>query len=193
MSTPLRVGILASTKGTILPAVIQNCSTEVDFVVFVTDKADCGARAKASELGIPTETISSKDKTRENWDAECLEILQKNNVELVILVGFMRILTNVIIDPYQNRILNVHPSLLPKYAGAMNIDVHQAVIDAHESESGATIHFVTEGVDEGAILLQQKLPVAPHETAESLKIRVQELEKKLYPEAIHLYAKKLSA
>ncbi len=192
MTTKLRVGILASTNGTILPAIVTSDLPGIDFVVFVTDKPACGARAKAEAFGIPTIAIENKGKSRQAWGQECISALEDFRVDLVILVGFMRILSADFVQRFAGRILNVHPSLLPKFGGGMNLDVHQAVIDAKETETGATIHLVSEAVDEGEILLQESIPILPDESAESLKKRVQALEAKLYPHAIRLMQERLT-
>lgn len=190
ISQILHVGILASTNGTILPSIFSADLPDVEFSVFVTNKKDCGAREKAKKLGVPDFFIDSSGISRKEWDAEAVKILQEYEVDLVILVGFMRILSPEFIRAFPMRILNVHPSLLPKFAGGMNMDVHSAVIEAGEKETGATIHFVTEAVDEGSIFLQESVQVSPEETPDSLKDKVQIVEAKLFPKAIQKFHQK---
>lgn len=186
-----RIGILASTNGTILPKIFEADLPNTEFSVFITNKSKCGAREKAKEKGIPTFFIAGKNKTREEWDAKAIEILKKHQVNLVILVGYMRIVTPLFVNAFPGKILNVHPSLLPKFAGGMDTDVHAEVIAAEEKETGATIHIVTEEVDSGPIVLQKSVQIEENETPESLKNKVQKIEGKIYPEAILKMIKKL--
>ena len=184
MAKPLRIGILASTNGTILPDIVAGVMPETEFVVLVTNVPGCGAVAKAREADIPVEELAADGLPRSEWERECVRILREHAVDLVILVGFMRILSSEFVRAFPQRILNVHPSLLPKHAGQANDAVHAAVLAAGESETGATIHLVTEAVDAGPILAQESIPVLPDDTPHTLKTRVQELEAELYPQAI---------
>jgi phosphoribosylglycinamide formyltransferase-1 len=184
ISKTLHVGILASTNGTILPKIFSADLPDVEFSVFLTDKEHCGAREKAKQHGIPDFFIDPKGASRKEWGMRAVEILKKHKVDLVILVGFMKILPPEFVQQFPMRILNVHPSLLPKFAGGMNMDVHSAVLEANEKESGATIHFVTEAVDGGPIFLQESVQIDPDETPESLKQKVQKIEGELFPKAI---------
>ena len=113
-------------------------------------------------------------------------ILKKYQVELILLIGFMRILSSEFCLEWQDKILNVHPSLLPKYSGGMDLNVHEAVLANGDSETGCTIHFVTEDVDAGPILVQKRCYIEPNDTAELLKKKVQALEGIAYIEAINL-------
>ncbi len=192
MSDLLRVGILASTNGSILPSIFSAALPGVEYCVFVTNKKACGAREKAKRFGVPDYYINPEGMSREEWDAEVVKILQEYNVDLVLLVGFMRILSPVFIQSFSGRILNVHPSLLPKFAGGMNADVHRAVLEAGETETGSTIHFVTEEVDGGPIFLQEKVDIVPDETVSSLKEKVQDVERVLFPEAIQKFQQERS-
>lgn len=186
MNKPLQIGTLASTNGTILPAILEyEYRFPLEFSVFITNKADCGAQKKAEKGGIPSFVIEKKG--REEWDQEAVNILKEHDIDLVLLVGFMRILSPVFTNAFERRILNVHPSLLPKFAGGMNTDVHQAVLDAGEKESGATIHLVTDALDEGPIFLQRSVAIEAGETVDSLKNKVQNIEKAIFPEAIEQF------
>lgn len=188
----MNIAVLASTNGTDLQAIIDEMKAgkmpgvELKFVL--VNKEDCGAAEKARRAGIPVVFLNPKDASgkslaREIYDQHLDQVCKMYAIDLIVLVGWMRILSPWFVRQYPKKIINVHPSLLPKYPG-MDLDVHKAVIDAKEKESGMTIHYVDEEVDHGEIILQKKVSVAPNETPESLKKKVQELEKKWYPEVI---------
>ncbi|MCB1123850.1 MAG: phosphoribosylglycinamide formyltransferase, partial [Verrucomicrobiae bacterium] len=139
-------------------------------------------RAKTHHL--PTYFISAKDKERREFDREVTALLEEKQVDLVLCIGYMRILSEEFVDHWYGRVVNVHPSLLPKYPGLMDLDVHQAVLDAGDQESGCTVHLIDQGVDSGPILIQKRIPVVPEETAESLKAKVQPLEGQAFIELI---------
>jgi formyltetrahydrofolate-dependent phosphoribosylglycinamide formyltransferase len=144
---------------------------------------------RAANHNIPNFFISHLSKTREQFDDEISVILKKHEVDLVLLIGFMRILSANFCKEWKMRILNVHPSLLPKYAGGVDMNVHEEVIKNKETETGCTIHFVTEEVDGGPILIQKKCSIDKNETPDSLKKKVQALEGKAFVEAIKLFQK----
>lgn len=184
--------VFASTNGTDLQAIIEEMEAgkmpgiELEFVLVNVE--NCGAASIAKKAGIPLVFIDEHDKhgkkmPREAYDGLIFEVCRIHDINLVVLVGWMRILSPWFVGQYPKRIINVHPSLLPKYPG-MDLDVHQAVLDAGEKESGMTIHYVDEKVDHGKIILQKKVDVEMGETVESLKKKVQDLEKKWYPEVI---------
>ncbi|MDP2586402.1 MAG: formyltransferase family protein, partial [Candidatus Komeilibacteria bacterium] len=129
--------------------------------------------------------IDPKGKKREEFDVECLKICQEENVSHILLIGYMRIITKVLIEQYQNKIINIHPSLLPKYPG-MDLDVHAEVIRNKEKESGCTLHYVTEELDGGEIILQAKVKVDDNETPESLKTKVQVKEREVILQGLKL-------
>jgi formyltetrahydrofolate-dependent phosphoribosylglycinamide formyltransferase len=130
--------------------------------------------------------MSQKDKTREEFDSEMTTILIKHKVDLVLLIGFMRILSAKFCREWGDKLLNVHPSLLPKYAGGMDTNVHEEVLKNGEAETGCTIHFVTDEVDGGPILIQKKCTVDFDDTVSTLKAKVQKLEGEAFVEAIKL-------
>lgn len=173
-----KIAILASTNGTTFAGVLAALKAGelpgVEIAALVTDHADCGAAEKARAAGISV-IVAEKAK---NPDV--------GEVDLICCMGYMRILSGDFVRKWEGRILNVHPSLLPKYGGAgwMGMKVHEAVIANGDAESGMTIHIVTDSVDGGSIFLQKKVVVGPGETAESLKTRVQQLEVEGYIEAI---------
>ncbi len=187
-----KIAVLASTNGTDFQAIIDEIKAgtlkNVEIVGLFTNRSKCGAVAKAEKAGIPIFAFKSKGKSREIFDTEMIEKLQELKVDLIVLVGYMRILSDKFVQAFPNRIINVHPSLLPKFAGGMDTNVHEEVLAAGEKETGCTIHIVNEEVDGGKILCQKSCPVFPDDTPETLKKRVQNLEKKWYPRIIQDFA-----
>jgi formyltetrahydrofolate-dependent phosphoribosylglycinamide formyltransferase len=160
----------------------------IEICCLITDKGMCGAAEKARVAGIKVYFIDPKPISKETYDQSVADTLAFFDVDLVVLGGYMKILGPAVLEKYNGRILNVHPSLLPKFAGGMNLNVHQAVLDAGETETGMTIHQVIEEVDAGEIVLQKKVAVEPGDTAESLKDKVQALEKEWYPKVVKALA-----
>lgn len=190
-----KLAALASTSGTDLQAIIDEMNAGkmlgIELAVVISNKKDCFALQRAREQGFKTVFVDPTDKTREAFDEEMKKILDEEKVDLIVLVGYMRILTTPFVRHFKNRIINIHPSLLPKFGGKdfFGISVHEAVIKSGDTETGMTIHFVDEGVDTGKIILQKKIAIEPGDTPETLKAKVQELEKKWYPEVIRTLAK----
>jgi len=185
----IKLGVLGSTKGTDLQAVldaVNNGLLDAKVSVVVSNRESAYILERAKNHGVPTFFIPHKEKAREEFDREMTTVLQNYGVELVLLIGFMRILSVEFCQEWRDRILNVHPSLLPKYAGGMDTNVHAEVIKNGDAETGCTIHFVTEEVDAGPILSQKKCTVTPEDTVESLKTKVQALEGEAFIEAIKL-------
>ena len=187
----LRLGVLGSTRGTALLPIIEACSNgtlHAEIVTVLSNKKDALILEKGKSLGITVTSrfVSSKGLSREQFDAECTSLLVGSGVDILLLVGYMRILSKNFCDYWMGRCINVHPSLLPKYAGGMDLAVHQAVIDAGESESGCTIHMVTEEVDGGPVIVQKVVKVDEGETAETLKAKVQVEEGSAFVEAIKM-------
>lgn len=184
------IAVLASTNGTDLQAIIDELEKgnlpEINLKIVVSNKKSAYALERARQQGYKTQFVSSKNKTREEYDLELLEILNNEKIDLVCLVGYMRILSSKFIQEFSGRIINVHPSLIPKYCGKYfyGSNVHQAVLDSGDKETGMTIHFVDEGVDTGEIIVQKKCEVKENDTVESLKEKVQALEKEWYPKVI---------
>lgn len=188
-----KIAVLASTNGTDFQAIIDQKvagNLKVEIVGLFTNKSQCGAVAKAEKAGISVFAFKSKGKSREIFDTEMIEKLQELKVDLIVLVGYMRILSDKFIQAFPDKIINVHPSLLPKFAGGMDCNVHEEVLAAGETETGMTIHFVEEKLDGGKIILQKSCKVAENETIDSLKEKVQNLEKKWYPRVIQDFADK---
>ena len=134
--------------------------------------------------------LSDYSVTREKYSSLLNKVFIDNNVDIILLIGFMRILSKSFCQKWDNKILNVHPSLLPRYAGGINNNVHRDVLKNKDSETGCTIHYVTANVDSGPILIQKKCEVQPGDTIESLKDRVQHLEGQAFIEALHLIENK---
>jgi len=188
----LRLGILASTKATDMQALIDAIAGKklnAVISVLISNKADAYALERARKHNIKAVFIDSKGKGREQYDRETAKVLDENKVDLILLIGYMRILSPWLVGKYKNRIMNIHPSLLPKYAGGMDMDVHAEVLKNREKETGATLHFVDENVDTGQIILQKKVKIEKGETAESLKSKVQKAEQDIIVKAVDLFEK----
>ena len=185
----IKIGVLGSTKGTDLQAIldaINDGQLDAEVSVVVSNRESAYILERAKSHGVPTFFIPHQGKAREEFDKEMTTAMQNHGVELVLLIGFMRILSAEFCRNWHDRILNVHPSLLPKYAGGMDTNVHTEVIKNGDPETGCTIHFVTEEVDAGPILIQKKCTVTSDDTVESLKTKVQALEGDAFIEAIKL-------
>src|SRR3989344_2558252 len=133
--------------------------------------------------------ILASTKDREQYDKEIAKVLEQNNVDLILLIGYMRFLSPWFVNKYKNKIMNIHPSLLPKYAGGMDKDVHAEVLKNKEKVTGATLHFVDEGADTGPIIMQKAVEIDEDETADTLKEKVQKAEQEIILKAIELYDK----
>ena len=190
MVTSIKLGILGSTKGTDLQAIIDSIDLkklDATVEVVISNSSNAYILERAAKHNIPNFFISHLDKEREQFDDEISTILKKYEVGLVLLIGFMRILSATFCREWKGRILNVHPSLLPKYAGGMDTNVHAEVIKNRDKETGCTIHFVTADVDSGPILIQKKCSVEKNDTPDSLKKKVQSLEGEAFIDAIKFF------
>ncbi|CAM9506795.1 unnamed protein product [Ectocarpus sp. 6 AP-2014] len=196
-TAPLRVGVLASGRGTALQAVIDSCATaaedgglNAEVVIVVTNKKEAPVRDRAKKHGIPEIFVASKGRERAAFDEEVTKALEDAGVQLVLCVGYMRILSPEFCRQWAGRCLNVHPSLLPDFAGGMDLQVvHEAVIAAGKTRSGCTVHQVTEEVDSGPIVVQEEVEVVEGETPESLKAKVQAKEGPAFLKAMGLFMK----
>jgi len=185
----IRLGVLGSTRGTDLEAIlsaINNKKLAAEVSVVISNRENAYILTRAKNHNVPSLFISHKNKSREEFDKNVTTILKQYNVELVLLIGFMRILSAEFCQAWRDRVLNVHPSLLPKYAGGMDMNVHEEVLKNGDHETGCTIHFVTETVDGGPVLVQKRCTVETNETVETLKLKVQALEGGAFIEAIQL-------
>ncbi len=185
----LKLGVLISGSGSNLQAIIdatisQTISSKV--VCVISNKEDAFGLTRAEKHGIPTFVVSQKGEAGEQ---EVINHLQANKVDLVVLAGYLRIIGKDLLEVYKGRIINIHPSLLPKYGGKgyYGLNVHKAVIANNEMTSGATVHYVEEGIDTGETILQRQLDVLENDTPESLQQRIlNEIEHPLLVEAIKL-------
>lgn len=190
----MKIAILASTNGSNLPSLftyIQKKYSNIECML-VTNKSDAGAIEKAKLFSIPYFVIpAQKNISREEYDKKVLDVLHKNSIEYVFMVGYMRIVSDVFVEAYRNKIFNVHPSLLPAFAGGMSDNVHKDVLDFGCKVTGATLHIVSEEVDAGAIVDQMACEIDENETVASLKPKVQKLEQQMLQKCVtRLYNKK---
>ncbi|MBU1151421.1 phosphoribosylglycinamide formyltransferase [Patescibacteria group bacterium] len=189
-----RIAVLASTNGTDLQAIIDEIKAGlmpgIELAIVISNKKDAYALTRAKEQGYKTRFINPQNLTRTQFDTKMAKILKEEKVDLIVLVGYMRILSKEFVKKFPQKIINIHPSLIPKYCGKnyYGSNVHKAVIEGHEKETGMTIHYIDEGCDTGEIILQKTCPVTSKDTPETLKEKVQALEKKWYPEVIRLLA-----
>ena len=187
--TRKRVGVLISGRGSNLQALIDACKSPdypAEIVLVVSNVPDVQGLDRAQVAGIPTRTVNHKDfATREDFDQALDQALNDANVELLCNAGFMRLHTTGFVERWWNRHLNIHPSLLPAFKG---LHTHERVIEAGETVSGCTVHFVRPQMDEGPIVAQASVPVLPNDTPETLASRVLIAEHRLYPEALQLVA-----
>ena len=188
-ATGLRTAVLISGSGTNLQACIdrtQSGDVDLDLVTVFSNRPDAFGLTRATRAGIATDCIDHTEfADRQAFDEAVAASLDKSEPELLILAGFMRILSPWFVKHYEGRILNIHPALLPAYPG---LDTHQRVIDAGESWHGSTVHFVTEELDGGPRVLQGRLAVTDGESASDLAARVQSIEHRIYPEAANWFA-----
>jgi phosphoribosylglycinamide formyltransferase-1 len=191
-----RVAIFASGGGSNAQALLdamREPGFPAEAALVFSNKEDAYALERGKLAQVMTLYLDPKGyATREDFDQALVHVLGELKVDLVCFAGYMRIVTPVLVRAFSGRILNVHPALLPKFGGAgmYGHHVHEAVLKAKEAESGATVHLVSEGVDEGEILLQAKVPVLPGDSVESLAKRVLEQEHRIYPQALRLVAEK---
>ena len=186
MST-LKLVVLGSTRSTNMQAIVNAIhSSEIDasIEIVISNRKDAYIIQRSDDYHLPNKFISAKDLDRPKYDNLLIREILQYKPDLILLIGYMRILGNDFINVFDGKILNIHPSLLPKHAGLMDLMVHQSVLDADDVESGCTVHQVNEQVDGGKIELQLKCAVEKGDTAKSLKQRVQALESKAWIEVI---------
>lgn len=187
--SPIRLVVLISGNGSNLQAIIDNIANNklpAQVVAVISNKADAYGLQRAKKAGIPQRVLSYNDfSERKLYDQALKELIDQYKPDLVVLAGFMRILSDEFVEHYSNKMMNVHPSLLPKYKG---LNTHQRVIDAGEKKHGCSVHFVTPELDDGPVILQATVNVKDNDTAETLADRVHEQEHRIYPEAIMMFA-----
>jgi len=190
-----KIVVLASTRGTDLQAIIDEMKAGkmpgIELSAVISNKKKSYALVRAKEQGFETHFVSQKGKAREEFDKEMAKIIKEKQADLIVMVGYMRILSTWFVKEFKNKIINIHPAIdMKKYGGKgyYGGNVHEAVLKAGEKETGCTIHYVTEDVDTGPIIAQAKVKIEPGETVDTLKEKVQAEEKKLYPEVIRRIA-----
>ncbi len=192
-ATPLRVAVLASGRGSNLQAIIDAIeagTVDARIVAVISNKKESAALERARKHGlrdlfVDPKPFTGRPDSREAYDRALLEVLADVEAELVLLAGYMKIVTGLLVNAFANRMMNIHPSLLPSFPG---LEVQKKAIEWGCKLAGCTVHFVTEGVDEGPIILQAAVPILDQDSPESLAARILEQEHKLYPRAVQLFA-----
>jgi phosphoribosylglycinamide formyltransferase-1 len=186
----LRVVILISGRGSNMCAIAEHTqqgTLPIDIVAVISDKPEAAGLATAAALKIPTRAIAPRDYSdRESFDMALAELISSFQPQLIALAGFMRILTPKFIGRFRDRILNIHPSLLPKYRG---LHTHRRCLEERDMSHGCSVHYVTAELDGGPVIIQASVPVFPNDTEATLSARVQQQEHRIYPEAIDLIAR----
>ena len=185
---PARLGILISGRGSNLQAFIDACGSgeiAAQISIVISNNPEAAGLQRAAAAGIRTCCIDHRAYIkREDFDRALVEKLQEHDAELIILAGFMRILTPVFINAFAGRLMNIHPSLMPRYPG---LNTHQRALDAGDSHAGVTVHFVTQELDGGPPIIHAPVPILPTDTAQSLAARVIVQEHIIYPIAVRWY------
>ncbi len=180
----MRVAIFVSGSGSNLQAIIDTSIPSIEIALVFSNNPDAYALKRAENHGIPTLVINHRDfKSREEFETEILKHLEPLGIELIVLSGFMRILSPLFVKEYNNRMINLHPALLPSFPG---IHAARQALEAGVKFTGCTVHFVDEGVDSGPIILQAVVPVLDGDDEDSLLQKIHEEEHRIYPEAIRL-------
>ncbi|MFQ5480420.1 MAG: phosphoribosylglycinamide formyltransferase [Thermodesulfobacteriota bacterium] len=187
----LRIGIIASGRGSNLQCLInavEEGRLEVTIELVISDRPGAGALGRAEKHGIVHALVRENEyATRAEFDAEMIKLLKAHDVELVVLAGFMRVLGPAFIEAFPERIINIHPALLPSFPG---LNVHRKAIRHGVKFSGCTVHFVDKGLDTGPIIIQAVVPILDNDTEESLGARILAEEHRILPEAVSLIANK---
>jgi len=189
MADPLKLGVLISGSGSNLQSIIDHIekgSLNAIIKIVISNNPDAYGITRAKKHGLPVLIFKHEDfKSREDFDLEVIKTLQNNHVQLVVLAGFMRILTAAFLRAFPQRIINIHPALLPAFPGT---HVQKQALEYGVKFSGCTVHFVDGGVDTGPIIIQSVLPVHDDDTEETLAARILKEEHRIYPQAIQFYA-----
>jgi len=184
----VNLGVLVSGSGSNLQAIIDNLEAgrlDAKIKIIISNVPDAYALERAKKHGIPSMVIPHKGLKREEYDQKIVEALKAKDVELVILAGFMRIITHVLLRAFPMKVMNIHPALLPAFPGT---HVWQMEVDSGVKFAGCTVHFVDEGTDTGPIIIQAVVPVYDEDTADTLNARILKQEHKIFSQAIQLYA-----
>jgi phosphoribosylglycinamide formyltransferase-1 len=185
------LGILISGRGSNFEAIARNVASgkiPARIVAVISNRTEARGLALAREMGLNARCIPSQGRTREDFEKELLEALESLQTDLICLAGFMRVLSPDFVKRFSNRILNIHPSLLPAFPG---MDAQKQALEHGVKWTGCTVHIVNEGVDSGPIVLQAAVPVLDEDTVETLSARILEQEHRIYPEAVKLLVEDL--
>jgi phosphoribosylglycinamide formyltransferase-1 len=189
MTMPLRIAVFASGSGSNFQAIADAVNAgklDVRIELLVCDRPRAQVVERARQLGVPAFVFRPKDyEAREQYEAEILERLKAHEIDLVVMAGYMRLITNVLVDPWYGRLINIHPSLLPSFPG---VNAIQQALDHGVKVTGVTVHLVDGGMDTGPIIAQQCLTIEPGDTEERLSARIHTIEHELLPEIIKQFA-----
>ena len=173
----MRIGVMCSGEGTNFENIVHSCPDH-EIVLMVYNKKKCGAQKRADRLGIRSIRIASKDED------QIIQIFEAYRVDLIVMAGWMRIVTKKFVNAFPGQVINLHPSLLPKYKGLHAVE---QALESGDDETGCTVHFVTEELDSGGIIKQQIVPILPGDTVDSLKRAIQQAEHYLLPLVINAF------
>lgn len=199
MENKAKIAVLVSGGGTNLQAILDACDSGIithgEVVAVISSRADAYALERAKNHNVASFVVSRKEsKSREEFESKILSVLEENSIDLIVLAGFMSVLSADFTSKYKDRILNVHPSLIPSFCGDgfYGLRVHEAALEYGVKVTGATVHFVNEITDGGKIILQKAVEIEDGDTPETLQKRVmQQAEWKILPEAVELVSKKI--
>ncbi|EKD76714.1 MAG: phosphoribosylglycinamide formyltransferase [uncultured bacterium] len=184
----LKIAVLGSTRGTDLQALIdtqiKGQFPKAQIALIVSNRADAYILERAKQAGIEAICIESKGKTRTDFEQALQALLERRQIGFILCIGFMKIFSADFVKLWPKKILNIHPSLLPKYSGGMDLNVHEEVLKNKETVTGCTLHYVSDAVDGGEIYLQQEVSVLPNDTPDTLKERVQAAEQAVLVKAV---------
>ncbi len=185
------IGVFISGRGSNLKSIVNACKNEkfpAKVVCVFSDNANAEGLQFASKNNIDTHTLDFNNfENKGHYEVEIIKLLKPYDIELICLAGYMKIITNTLISCYPNRIINIHPSLLPKYKG---LNTHQRVLDAREVESGCSVHYVNSKIDDGEIIMQTSVPIENADNSNTLSKKILKAEHELYPAAIIKVLKK---
>ena len=191
----IRIAVFASGEGSNAETIVAHFSTHPhrEVALMVSNKETAGVYARMEKWGIPCYTIGKCEWQPGSTGNQVLDLMHRENIQLIVLAGFLAYIPKTIVNAFEGRIINIHPSLLPKHGGKgmWGHHVHEAVIAAHDLVSGITIHHVTENLDDGNIIFQAQCEVLPDDTPHSLATRIHQLEHKYYPQVVEQLAIKI--
>jgi phosphoribosylglycinamide formyltransferase-1 len=184
----LNIGVLVSGRGTNLQSIINSIeddTLDAQINIVISNNPEVKALERCEKFGIENQHLDPDDfDTKEEYETKLIEVLEENNVELVAMAGFMKVLSSYFVECYRNKLMNIHPSLLPAFPG---VDAQRQAFNYGVKVTGCTVHFVDEGVDSGPIILQETVPVLKSDTVSSLSQRILAEEHRVYPKAIQLF------